>query len=98
MESLSGILKGFRLTEKTNLLSTSRNQYVFEVALSATKGQICRAIREEFGVRPEGVNVLRQKGKLKRCRISKKHTVPTRKPEIKKAIVALRAGDRIEIL
>ncbi|MDR3316531.1 MAG: 50S ribosomal protein L23 [Puniceicoccales bacterium] len=98
MEKNGSILKQYRLTEKSSTLSTEMNQYIFEVATDATKAQISRSIFGEFGVKPLRVNVLRQQGKLKRSRISKKETTLVRKPEMKKAFVSLRKGDKIEIL
>ncbi|MBI4281551.1 50S ribosomal protein L23 [Candidatus Uhrbacteria bacterium] len=39
------------------------NQYVFVVALSATKSDVRRAVEETYGVRPEKVNMVRVGGK-----------------------------------
>jgi ribosomal protein L23 len=98
MKKSCTILKRFLLSEKGTILSTKVNQYVFEVDLGSTKAQIARAVYDEFQVRPLRVNVLRRKGKMKRCRCSKRSSTLSRKPQIKKAFVALRDGDKIETI
>ncbi|MDR2577054.1 MAG: 50S ribosomal protein L23 [Puniceicoccales bacterium] len=90
------VLRRFRLSEKGTILSSTVNQYTFEVALEATKMQIARAVYEEFHVRPLRINVLRQKGKVKRYRIANGRSALSRKSQIKKAFVTLRDGDKIE--
>jgi large subunit ribosomal protein L23 len=98
MAGAGEILKRVHLTEKLNFLSTSCNQYVFEVAVDANRRQVMNAIQRTFGIKPLAVNVLRQKGKLKRCRTSRRSTIQIRKPEIKKAYVTLRKEDKIEVM
>jgi ribosomal protein L23 len=44
------------------------------------------------------VNLLQQKGKLKRCRTARHSFAMTRKPRVRKAFVTLRGGDKIEVL
>jgi ribosomal protein L23 len=91
------ILKCFRISEKAALLSSTFNQYTFDVAKVATADDVARAIFSEFGFKPVRVSILNQDGKLKRLRVSKRKIVASRKPAIKKAIVLLRDGDKIEI-
>ncbi|MDR1437961.1 MAG: 50S ribosomal protein L23 [Puniceicoccales bacterium] len=100
MMNLPGrVLKGFVFTEKANKLIGDRNQYTFRVDRSATSGDVARAIRLEFGFKPLRVNVLNVNGKRKKVRLSKlKPAVPIRKPSFKKAVVHLRADEKIEIL
>jgi large subunit ribosomal protein L23 len=99
MKDTQKILKAFRMTEKTNLLSSDGNCYVFEVDVAASKQQIAAAVRDTFGVRPVSVRTLLQKGKLKRHRSSARGgTVILRKQLLRKAFVSLRSGEKIEVL
>ncbi len=68
------------------------NRYTFEVAKSATKPQIARAIEEIFSVRVSKVNTMNVNGKPRRLRNA---TGKTR--NWKKAVVTLRAGDSIDL-
>jgi large subunit ribosomal protein L23 len=68
------------------------NKYSFRVHDRAHKTQIRQAVEELFDVKVEGVNIVHVRPKPKRRGVSKGI-----KPGWKKAIVQLRAGDRIEI-
>jgi large subunit ribosomal protein L23 len=68
------------------------NKYSFRIHDNAHKTQVRQAVEEIFDVKVEGVNIVRVKAKPKRRGVSKGV-----KPGWKKAIVQLRAGDRIEI-
>jgi len=68
------------------------NKYSFRVHPKAHKTQIRQAVEELFDVKVEGVNVIQVRAKPKRRGFSR-----GKKPGWKKAIVQLRAGDRIEI-
>ena len=78
------------LTEKAALLKEA-NQVVFEVDLKANKIQIRHAVEQLFGVKVTEVNTLVQRGKVKRIGRG-----PAKRPNWKKAIVTLRAGDDIQ--
>ena len=67
-------------------------KYVFRVHPDAHKTQVRQAVEELFGVKVEGVNVLKVKSKPKR-----RGMIKGIKPGWKKAIVQLREGDTIEI-
>jgi large subunit ribosomal protein L23 len=88
------ILKHLRLTEKSNKLSSELGQYTFEVDIGADKGQIARAIEETFKVTVRRVNTMTIGGKPKRTRQGR----PTTRSDYKKAIVTLKAGDKIELV
>ena len=45
------ILKQYRITEKSNILSSENNQYTFEVYPEASRNQVARAIEETFKVK-----------------------------------------------
>ena len=68
------------------------NKYSFRVHDKAHKTQIRQAVEELFDVKVEGVNIVKVQSKPKRRGFSR-----GKKPGWKKAIVQLRAGDRIEI-
>jgi len=62
----------------------SERLYTFEVAVSANKVEIKKAIEEIFGVKVEKVNTARIQGKMKRM-----GRFEGRLPEVKKAYVRL---------
>jgi large subunit ribosomal protein L23 len=68
------------------------NKYSFRVHEKAHKTQVRQAVEELFDVKVEGVNIVKVQPKPKRRGFSR-----GTKPGWKKAIVQLRAGDRIEI-
>lgn len=68
------------------------NKYSFRVHEKAHKTQVRQAVEELFDVKVESVNIVKVRAKPKRRGFSK-----GTKPGWKKAIVELRAGDRIEI-
>ncbi|ABB13735.1 MULTISPECIES: 50S ribosomal protein L23 [Carboxydothermus] len=79
------------ITEKSMDLA-QENKYTFIVDKNANKIEIKNAIEELFKVKVEKVNTIRVKGKMKRV-----GRFVGRTPEYKKAIVKLRAGDKIEL-
>ncbi len=68
------------------------NKYSFRVHERAHKTQVRQAVEELFDVKVESVNIVKVRAKPKRRGLSR-----GTKPGWKKAIVQLRAGDRIEI-
>ena len=82
------------LTEKASLLSEKLNKYVFRVNPRATKIQIRYAIEKLFGKKVIAVNTCNYAGKKKRER----RADFGRKPHWKKAIVTLKAGDKIDLV
>jgi large subunit ribosomal protein L23 len=68
------------------------NKYSFRVHEKAHKTQIRQAVEELFEVKVEAVNIVKVPSKPKRRGFSQ-----GKKPGWKKAVVRLRAGDRIEI-
>jgi large subunit ribosomal protein L23 len=79
------------ITEKATLAS-ERNQVIFKVSTTATKPQIKAAVEQLFDVKVTRVNTLVRKGKLKtsRGRVG-------RQSDVKKAIVTLAEGHRIDV-
>ena len=68
------------------------NRYTFRVHQDAHKTQIRQAVEELFEVKVVGVNVVKMPSKPKR-----RGMIKGTRPGWKKAIVELRAGDKIEI-
>jgi large subunit ribosomal protein L23 len=79
------------ITEKATAASEV-NQVVFKVHPNATKPQIKAAIEQLFKVKVLSVNTLTRKGKTKQFR-----GMFGRQQDVKKAIVRLAEGDRIDV-
>jgi large subunit ribosomal protein L23 len=88
------ILRRPIITEKTNYQSGKLNQYVFEVDRKATKAQIKEAVEALFDVEVVRVNVTNAPAKRSRRR---NRRLLVRRPGFKKAIVALKPGDTIDV-
>jgi large subunit ribosomal protein L23 len=84
------ILKTLVRSEKGSMLEPKR-QYFFQVAKSANKIEIKKAVEEIYKVKVQGVNTAIVRGKLKRVRKEIGRTAPW-----KKAIVTLKEGQKIE--
>ena len=80
------------ITEKSTLLQES-GRYTFEIDPRANKIQVKEAVEKNFNVTVIGVNITKLHGKRKRYgpRVKKM-------PDIKKAVVTLRPGDRIDLI
>ena len=87
------IIDTVRLTEKATLLAETHNKYVFRVRPSANKTQIKHAIEKLFKKTVVAVNTCNYAGKKKRERTA----AFGRKADWKKAIVTLKAGEKIEL-
>jgi large subunit ribosomal protein L23 len=79
------------ITEKATAASEN-NQVVFRVHRDATKPEIKSAIEELFKVKVLSVNTLTRKGKTKQFR-----GIRGRQQDVKKAIVRLAEGDKIDV-
>jgi large subunit ribosomal protein L23 len=79
------------ITEKAANLS-ALNKYVFLVTKDANKNLVKQNVALRYNVKVEKVDIVNIKGKTKYYR-----NRPYKKPDIKKAIVTLRKGDKIEI-
>jgi len=82
------------LTEKATLLSEKLNKYVFRVTPAANKLQIKRAIEVIFKKKVVSVNTANYAGKKKRERKADFG----RRPHWKKAIVTLKAGEKLDLV
>ena len=80
------------ITEKSTIMA-DMGKYSFQVAPKANKVQIKEAVQKTFGVTVEDVNVTRLRGKVKRYGPRFK-----KRPDVKKAVVTLKSGDRIQLI
>lgn len=87
------IIKRPVVTEKSNFQSDALGQYTFEVDRRANKQQIKDAVETVFDVTVERVRVINMPAKRVR-RYGRRDVI--RRTGWKKAVVTLRAGDRIE--
>lgn len=85
------ILRPLILTEKGETMREEQNKFFFEVAITANKDQVKKAVEKLFNVRVADVNTMVVRGKP--GRIGRK---ATKRPNWKKAIVTLKEGDAIE--
>jgi len=83
------------LTEKATLLSEKLSKYTFRVAPSANKLEIKRAVEQLFKKTVVDVNTANYAGKIKRNQRTAGHG---RKPHWKKAIVTLKAGEKLDLV
>ena len=67
--------------------------YTFLVARDANKTEIKEAVQQIWNVRVLAVNTINRKGKRKRSRVG----MTGKRPDQKRAVVKLQAGDSIEI-
>lgn len=79
------------VTEKSTGLM-AEDKYTFVVAPGANKIEIKYAVEKLFNVKVLKVNTLVDRGKLRRMGRSQ-----GRQPDLKKAVVTLRAGDKIKV-
>jgi large subunit ribosomal protein L23 len=85
------VLKAPHLTEKSVIQKDASNQVTFLVDRGANKIEIKRAVESLFKVTVLRVNTVSTRGKYKRM-----GRFMGRRPDWKKAMVTLKAGDRIE--
>ena len=86
------VIRAPRVSEKTARLQEVSNQYVFEVATTATKADVKAAIEQIFYVKVESVNVVNVKGKQKAFR-----SRMGRRSDWRKAYVKLADGQTIDV-
>ena len=80
------------ITEKSTIAQES-GKYVFHVDPRANKVEVKQAVEQAFSVTVLDVNITKNRGKMKRFGPRMKKT-----PDIKKAVVTLKQGDRIQII
>ena len=90
-ERVFQVLLGPHISEKAAIVADANNQYVFKVAIDATKLEIKKSVEQLFKVKVSDVNTLKVKGKVKRNRFGY-----STKPTWKKAYVRIAAGQDID--
>ncbi len=68
-ERLYQVLVAPIISEKSTMAADKNGQVVFEVIADATKPEIKEAVEKAFKVEVQGVQVLNQRGKIKRGKI-----------------------------
>jgi len=87
----SALIKRAWLSEKATDLGKF-NQYVFLVQQSVGKKEIAKEVSRRWGVKVKGVNIIRKSGKSKRV-----GNLTGRTAGLKKAVVTLKEGEKLEI-
>ena len=93
MTSPLAIIQRPLITERATNLKADANQYVFRVATGASKRDIKVAVEQLFKVQVLSVNTMRVHGKFRRLGGAR----GAYRPDWKKAIVALKAGQEIRV-
>lgn len=80
------------ITEKSTILQES-GKYTFQIAPKANKVEVKQAVEQNFNVTVLDVNITKLRGKMKRY-----GPRAVKQPDIKKAVVTLQPGDRINLI
>ena len=92
-EKIFSVLRAPRVSEKTARLQEVTNQYVFEVANSATKADVKAAVEDHFNVKVRAVNLVNVGGKSRSFRFR-----AGKRSAKRKAYITLAAGQTIELM
>ena len=92
-KNTNGVILNVLITEKGPRLSLE-NRYLLEVAPDASKPQIAAMAEKAFGVHVLAVRTANMKGGLKYIRGTRRATTEA---TWKKAVVTVKAGERIEL-
>ena len=87
------VIRAPRVSEKTARLQEVSNQYVFEIAKTATKADVKAAVEQIFSVNVKAVNVVNVKGKTKSFKFRQ-----GRRGDWRKAYVTLADGQSIDVM
>ena len=90
-ERIFQVLLGPHVSEKAAVVADESNQFVFKVAVDATKAEIKTSVEQLFKVNVDAVRTLKVKGKVKRNKFGF-----SAKPTWKKAYVRLEQGQDID--
>jgi large subunit ribosomal protein L23 len=92
MNNALSAVKGLHITEKGTQLA-GQGKYLFKVNPAANKLEIKQAVEDFFKVKVVKVNTMNYTGKKRRERTLHYG----KKPDWKRAVVTLRAGDKIDL-
>lgn len=87
------IIKKPRITEKSGIQAETSNVYTFEVTAKANKKNIAKAVKEIYKVTPVKVNIVNLPAKVIFSRGKS-----GRKSGVKKAVVYLKKGEKIDFV
>ncbi len=90
-ERVFQVLVGPHVSEKAAIVADENNQFVFKVAVNATKAEVKKAVEQLFKVKVENVCTLKVKGKVKKNKYG-----ASAKSTWKKAYVRLAQGQDID--
>ena len=90
-ERVYKVLVGPHISEKASVLADGKSQFVFKVAVDATKLEIKKAVESLFSVKVDEVRTVNVQGKTKRTArgLGKRN-------DWKKAYVSLQAGQDLD--
>ena len=90
-ERVFKVLVGPHISEKASVLADGKSQFVFKVAVGATKLEIKKAVESLFSVKVDEVRTVNVQGKTKRTArgLGKRN-------DWKKAYVSLQAGQDLD--
>ena len=90
-ERVFKVLVGPHISEKASVLAEGKSQFVFKVAVDATKLEIKKAVESLFSVKVDEVRTVNVQGKTKRTArgLGKRN-------DWKKAYVSLQAGQDLD--
>lgn len=90
-ERVFKVLLGPHISEKATLLADKKSQFVFKVAIDATKLEIKKAVESLFSVNVAAVNTVNVLGKSKRTArgLGKRN-------DWKKAVISLQPGQDLD--
>lgn len=94
MKHTNDIIKAVMTSEKAIAMRESGNRYVLRVAKAANKIEIRKAVEDLFNVTVLAVNTQNYEGESKMLRTRR----VVKRPDWKRAIVTLKAGDTIDLL
>jgi large subunit ribosomal protein L23 len=92
MNNALSAIKALHITEKGTQMA-GQNKYLFKVDTAANKLEIKQAVEDFFKVKVVKVNTMNYTGKQRRERTLHYG----KKPDWKRAVVTLRAGDKIDL-
>lgn len=81
------------ISEKSYNIANATNKYTFEVGLDVNKIEVKKEVESKYKVKVRSINITIRPGKMRRdWKTNKK----TRKSDIRKAVVTLKKGDKID--
>lgn len=95
MKPAYNVIKRPLVSEKTAVFAEN-NKYVFEVFPNVDRNDVAAAVAALFKVTVTRVNIINVKGKQRASRVHRGQVIKA--PNVKKAIVSLKKGDKIELI